>query len=129
MPVPDFVTLPDHVTIPANPPKWAARKNMGRRIKADEVRARGWERQPEWVGRPGKGLTPFVKDDPRVEHADCTHGQIKDLNGAPGPISRCLDCGGLIHTAKRELVDEPDVVDDETLDDLRQQWNSAHWGL
>lgn len=107
--------------------RWQSRKGGIGRIRRDEVTSRGWHRDPAWVGRPGKGLVPFEATDPRVEPEDCAHGQIRDLNGAPGPVSRCLDCGGLIRTAERTLLDEPDVLDDEALDEHRQAWNSAHW--
>lgn len=115
--------MPTHYTPRA---RWRPRKGIGR-IRRDEVKARGWHRDPSWVGRPGKGLTPFAADDPRVEPEDCAHGQIKDLDNGPGPVSRCLDCGGLIRTAARTLLDAPDVLDDEALDAHRQAWNSAHW--
>lgn len=106
--------------------KWTARRDMGPRIDRAAAKQRGWERDPLWVGRPGKGLVPFQKDDPRVAPADCTHTQIKDLDG-PGPVSRCMDCGGLIHTAARVLLEDPALLDDESLDTLRQKWNDAHW--
>lgn len=125
---PIFTSLPEAALNRPTPARWKPRKDMGRRLSREGSRLLGWERDPAWVGRPGKGLTPFVEDDPRVELADCTHTQIKDINGAPGPVSRCLDCGGLITTALRVLMPNPEPVTDEALDSLRQEWNNAHWG-
>lgn len=109
--------------------KWTPRRAVAR-VRSEKARSLGWERVPGAMGRAGKGLVPYTATDPRVEPADCTHGQIKDIGGAPGPRSRCLDCGGLIDTASRSLVDReaPDVVADDTLDALRQEWGAVFWG-
>lgn len=88
----------------------------------------GWHREIEWVGRPGQGLVPYAATDPRVELDACTHGQIRDLPTGPGPVARCLDCGGLIHTAERALLDDPQPLDCAALDLLRQEWNNIQFG-
>ena len=130
-----IITVADLQQDQQHPGPWKARRKMSR-VTGKAARARGWERRPDTVGRPGQGLVPYVPDDPRVDPEACTHCQIKDLFGAPGPVSRCLDCGALIETAARvlllevpeEYADEPDDVDDTTLDTLRQEWNNAQWG-
>lgn len=101
---------------------------MGRKIKSKAIESRGWHRNPGIVGRPGRGLTAYEPKDPRCDPDECQHGQIKDIGGAPGPISRCLDCGCLVFTAGRALYDDPQPLLDSRLDQARQEWNQIQFG-
>lgn len=94
-------------------------------IDADAALALGWERVPDVIGRPGKGITAYADTDPRVDPAECAHGQILDLPTGPGPLCRCTDCGALVDTAARCLPEGvADVLDDAGLAAARTDYNA-----